>query len=119
MAWYDGETLKDKLRRGPAAIDDAVRIAEQLADALSVAHAAGIVHCDVKPANILLTRSGQVKLVDFGIARLIAEEETQGTAAAGTPAYMSPEQTRGGSCSSGPLCLFYEMLGGRRPFQGK
>jgi serine/threonine-protein kinase len=118
----DGESLAERLRRGPLAPAEARAIAEQLCDALAGAHAQGIVHCDVKPANVLITAAGQVKVGDFGVARL-AEGTSQAPSAtvAGTPRYMSPEQARGQP--TGPATdvysagvVLYEMLAGEPPF---
>jgi eukaryotic-like serine/threonine-protein kinase len=118
----DGESLAERLRRGPLAAAQARAIAEQLAHALAGAHAEGIVHCDVKPANVLITADGKVKVGDFGVARL-AEGTSQAPSAtvAGTPRYMSPEQARGRP--TGPATdvysagvVLYEMLAGEPPF---
>jgi hypothetical protein len=118
----DGESLAERLRRGPLAVGEARAIAERLCDALAGAHAQGIVHCDVKPANVLITADGKVKVGDFGVARL-AEGTSQAPSAtvAGTPRYMSPEQARGRP--TGPPTdvysagvVLYEMLAGRPPF---
>ncbi len=101
MAYYQGETLAERLARGPLPIAETVRIVAQVGDALSAAHAAGIVHRDLKPSNLMLTASGQVKVLDFGIATLAstdAETMTRLTGAGstiGTAAYMSPEQAAG------------------------
>jgi formylglycine-generating enzyme required for sulfatase activity/dienelactone hydrolase len=101
MAYYQGETLAERLGRGPLPIADTVRIVAQVGDALSAAHAAGIVHRDLKPSNLMLTASGQVKVLDFGIATLAstdAETMTRLTGAGstvGTAGYMSPEQAAG------------------------
>ena len=122
MGWYDGETLKEKIRRGPLAVPEAASIASQLASALAAAHRAGIVHRDVKPANVIITPSGTAKLVDFGIAKLMSDDIDEAHAA-GTIAYMSPEQTRNTAVdvrtdiwSTG--VLMFEMLTGVRPFKG-
>ena len=118
----EGESLAERLRRGPLPAAEARRIAEQLCDALASAHAQGVVHCDVKPANVLLASDGKVKVGDFGVARL-AEGTSQALTAtvAGTPRYMSPEQARGRATTpatdvySAGIVL-YEMLAGRPPF---
>lgn len=123
MAWYDGETLKEKLRRAPLAVPDAVSVVTQLGSALAAAHSAGIIHRDVKPANVIVTRSGIAKLVDFGIAKLMSAEVEDATVGAGTVAYMSPEQTLGRTLDPRTDIwslgvLLYETLTGRRPFKG-
>src|SRR5947209_1202323 len=94
--FVEGESLAGRLERGPLAPEEARDLAEQLCRALGRAHAARIVHRDIKPANVLISGSGQVKLGDFGVARL-AEGSTGGTAGEviGTPRYMAPEQARG------------------------
>jgi serine/threonine protein kinase len=118
----DGESLAERLRGGPLRLREAHAVAEQLCEALAGAHAQGIVHCDVKPANILITAAGKVKVGDFGVARL-AEGSSQAPSAtvAGTPRYMSPEQARGRP--TGPATdvysagvVLYEMLAGEPPF---
>jgi serine/threonine-protein kinase len=97
MEFVEGGSLADRLRRGP--LDDAefARLARGLLLALEAVHAAGTVHRDVKPSNVLLTREGEAKLSDFGIARLPGLETTVGPSGAvvGTVRYMSPEQARG------------------------
>jgi serine/threonine-protein kinase len=120
--FVEGESLAQRLRRGPLPAGEARAVAEQLCHALASAHAQGVVHCDVKPANVLLTASGNVKVGDFGVARLAegTSQELSGTVA-GTPRYMSPEQARGQPptpatdvYSAG--IVLYEMLAGQPPF---
>ncbi|TVR63142.1 MAG: serine/threonine protein kinase [Gemmatimonadales bacterium] len=94
MARYSGGTLRDRLRHGPVAPGEVVRIGVQVAEALGAAHARGILHLDVKPENLLFDEAGQVKVVDFGIARVGGPEEPP-QATAGTLAYMSPERLEG------------------------
>ncbi len=125
MAYYDGQTIKEKLEGGPLTIEDAVRIAYQIADGLQRAHEAGLVHRDIKPANIIITGRNEAKIVDFGIARLADETKFRSpTETAGTAAYMSPEQAQGGSADhrSDLFSLgivLYEMVTGERPFLGE
>jgi len=96
MAYYEGETLKKKIERGPLKVGDAIDIAMQVAEGLSKAHQADIVHRDIKPANILLEKSGRVKIVDFGLAKLAGRTMlTKEGTTLGTVAYMSQEQAQG------------------------
>ena len=118
----DGESLASRLRRGPLLPWEACGVATQLCRALAGAHAQRIVHRDVKPANIMLSTEGRVKVGDFGVARL-AEGSTDGTAASivGTPRYMAPEQGRGHATTPATDVysagvVLYEMLSGAPPF---
>src|SRR4029453_16378074 len=99
MAYYEGETLKDRLARGPLAVPDALDIAIQTAKGLSRAHQSGIVHRDIKPANLIIAFAGAegvVKILDFWLAKLISGQDVTRTGTVlGTVAYMSPEQARG------------------------
>src|SRR5438309_1217538 len=93
----EGESVAARLRRGPLAAREARDVAEQLSLALASAHARRVVHGDVKPANVLLSVRGEVKVTDFGLARLLGGSSGQVSATvAGTPSYMAPEQARGG-----------------------
>jgi serine/threonine-protein kinase len=118
----EGESLAERLRRGPLPVADAVTIAEALCLALASAHDQGVVHCDVKPANILLAADGRVKVGDFGVARLAeGTSQASSTTVAGTPRYMSPEQGRGRPTTSATDVysagvVLYEMLAGNPPF---
>lgn len=110
MEYLEGPTLGDRLANGPMPLDEALRIARQIAEALESAHARGIIHRDLKPANIKITRDAGAKVLDFGLAKLAAGDgnspdlsqlptETRGGTRLGvilgTAAYMSPEQARG------------------------
>jgi eukaryotic-like serine/threonine-protein kinase len=132
----EGETLADRLRRGPLAQRDALAIAGQIADALEAAHKKGIIHRDLKPANIKITLAGIVKVLDFGLAKAAGADLSTATMSQpatadmgatragmilGTAAYMSPEQTRGLPVDNRADiwafgCVLYEMLTGRPPF---
>jgi eukaryotic-like serine/threonine-protein kinase len=119
----DGESLSERLLRGAIAPAEARAIAEQLARALGSAHAQGVVHCDVKPANVMITSGGRVKVGDFGIARLAGgTSQAPSSTIAGTPRYMSPEQARGQPTTAATDVysagvVLYEMLAGKPPFE--
>ena len=124
MAYYEGETLKQRIARGPLPTGEAIEITAQIAHGLARAHAAGVIHRDIKPANIILTRHGDAKILDFGLAKLAegARMTREGTTV-GTPAYMSPEQVRGRETDARADVwslgvVLFEMLTGELPFRG-
>src|SRR5690349_610050 len=124
MEYVPGETLQKMLARTrKLSLSTSMRLAQQLAEALDYAHSQGVVHRDMKPANIIVTDEGQAKIADFGIAKLNLAHLTVAGQALGTPAYMAPEQLEG-EAVDGRADLFsvgvilYAMLTGHRPFQG-
>jgi tetratricopeptide (TPR) repeat protein len=123
MAYYQGETVKDKVADGPLEVDNALDLAEQAASGLAAAHRAGLVHRDIKPANLLVTEDGVLKILDFGLAKTDETALTESGMRLGTPAYMSPEQTRGEEVDARTDLwslgvVLYEMITGHRPFRG-
>lgn len=140
MELVDGETLADRIARGPIPLDEARPIATQMAEALAAAHDLGIVHRDLKPANVKVRPDGTVKVLDFGLAKsgdgaaaatgdltnsptFTAPAMTQAGAILGTAAYMSPEQARGRVVDKRADvwafgCVLFEMVTGRRAFAG-
>jgi eukaryotic-like serine/threonine-protein kinase len=125
MEYVEGRTLRDAIRQeGPILPERASEIAQAVARALSSAHEAGLVHRDIKPGNIMLTRDGEVKVMDFGIARTSTGDTlTQTAAVLGTASYLSPEQAQGVAVDARSDiyslgCVLYEMLTGRPPFTG-
>ncbi len=131
LEYVPGDTLAQRIARKPLKLQETLSISRQIAEAVSAAHDKGIIHRDLKPGNIKITPDGRVKVLDFGLAKPTSEEDasqdstiTQAGSVIGTPAYMSPEQIRGEPIdrrtdiwSFG--CVLYEMLTGKRPFEGK
>ncbi len=126
MEYISGETLKDKIdREAPLPVETAVHIAMEIAEALEHAHQNNLVHCDIKPHNILITRSGRVKVTDFGIARAVTSATmTNSGTIIGSVHYFSPEQAKGTSVGAKSDIyslgvVLYEMLSGHVPFTGE
>jgi eukaryotic-like serine/threonine-protein kinase len=128
MELVQGPTLRDVIRDGRKILPErALELTQGVLDALSYSHKAGIIHRDIKPANVMLTPTGGVKVMDFGIARAVADTSatmTQTAAVIGTAQYLSPEQARGETVDSrsdiySAGCLLYELLVGRPPFIGE
>ena len=135
----DGPTLAERITHGPLQIKEALAVAQQIAEALEAAHEKGIIHRDLKPANIKFARGGDVKVLDFGLAKAFAGDKSNADfsqlptvtatelrpgAIVGTPAYMSPEQARGQAIDKRTDiwafgCVLYEMVAGRVAFPGK
>ena len=125
MAYYEGGTLRERIDSGSLTTEKTVAIASQIASGLARAHEKGIVHRDIKPQNILLTRDGEAKIIDFGLAKLAGRTKlTKDGSTLGTAAYMSPEQARGEEVDSRSDIfslgtILYEMLVGETPFKGE
>ena len=138
MEYIEGDVLSSRIARGPLAVREAADIAAQVADALSEAHGRGIVHRDIKSANIIVTARGQVKVLDFGLAKFVQQpggsasvdaaltiaHDTLAGTVLGTVSYMAPEQALGRPADPrsdlfSVGVVFYEMLAGRLPFQGQ
>ena len=137
MELVDGETLADRLKRGALAVQDALELGRQIAEALEAAHEKDIIHRDLKPSNVMLTSKGKAKVLDFGLARAMEKEglqsslntettpdETGTGVIVGTAPYMSPEQARGDEVDERTDiwafgCLLYESLTGKRAFEGR
>jgi len=136
MEYVEGQSVKDRLGKGPLSPGEALPIAIEVAEALEAAHGKGIIHRDIKPANVMLTQTGHAKVMDFGLAKQVAPSGAMETAAetvtaltsdgstVGTLAYMSPEQLRGqevdGRSDIWALGVtLYEMVSGARPFHGQ
>ena len=123
MEYVDGETLRDLLRReGTLPVETAVQYGLAVAEGLAAAHRAGVVHHDVKPENVMITRDGRIKVLDFGIARMLEQEGDTMSHVMGTPAYMAPEQLEARATTASDqwalAVVMVEMITGRRPFEG-
>ena len=128
MEFLDGENLGDLAERGPIELDAVISIVGQIAYAVAAMHAAGVVHCDLKPDNVVVlyeTGPGgwpRIKVVDFGVARTVDEESFEKELISGTPPYMAPEQWRGAPVTRSDVyslgCLLYELCTGDTPFSG-
>ncbi len=137
MEFVEGETLADRIRRGPLPLDESLQLARQVAEALEAAHQKGIIHRDLKPANIKISNDGKVKVLDFGLAKIFDNSAapveasnsptlmtgTAGGVILGTAAYMSPEQARGKTVDKRTDvwalgCVMYEMLTASQAFSG-
>jgi serine/threonine-protein kinase len=124
MALYEGETLKKKIERGRLSFQEVLRVAIQIAEGLSISHNCGIIHRDIKPANIMVTNRDEVKILDFGLAKLATEEYlTKSGLIMGTISYMSPEQTTGDEIDERADIwslgvVMYQMFTGQLPFRG-
>jgi len=124
MEYIDGKELKKKVASGQLSVDSVIDIAIQIAEGLRAAHEKGVTHRDIKPANIMITSKGQVKITDFGLAKMTqASSLTKAGITLGTTAYMSPEQAQGLEVDHRTDIwafgvVLYEMLTGQRPFQG-
>ena len=139
MELVEGETLAQRLSKGPLPVDESLGICKQIAEGLEAAHEKGVIHRDLKPANVMITEGDKVKILDFGLAKALSDETqsvdsshsptlteamTRPGVILGTAAYMSPEQAKGKSVDKRADiwafgCILYECLTGKRPFEGE
>ncbi|MGS0562035.1 Stk1 family PASTA domain-containing Ser/Thr kinase [Microbacterium aurugineum] len=127
MELVKGTLLKDIISAGPVPVEDAVRYVDGILEALNYSHRAGVVHRDIKPGNVMVTDKGQVKVMDFGIARAVSDSSStvaETTQIIGTAAYFSPEQAKGEPVDAradlySTGVVLYELLTGRQPFRGE
>lgn len=127
MELISGTLLKEIIAKGPVPVDDAVRYVDGILEALDYSHRAGVVHRDIKPGNVMVTDKGQVKVMDFGIARAVSDSSStvaETTQIIGTAAYFSPEQAKGEPVDAradlySTGVVLYELLTGRQPFRGE
>ncbi|GAA0488947.1 Stk1 family PASTA domain-containing Ser/Thr kinase [Microbacterium aurantiacum] len=127
MELVKGALLKDIIAEGPVPVDEAIRYVDGILEALEYSHRAGVVHRDIKPGNVMVTDAGQVKVMDFGIARAVSDSSStvaETTAIIGTASYFSPEQAKGEPVDAradlySTGVVLYELLAGRPPFRGE
>lgn len=127
MELVRGRQLKEVISEGPVPVEDAIRYVDGILEALDYSHRAGVVHRDIKPGNVMLTDKGQVKVMDFGIARAVSDSSStvaETTQIIGTAAYFSPEQAKGEPVDAradlySTGVVLYELLTGRQPFRGE